>query len=224
VTSISQLYLGAQASFVELYRTLEDDDLAKAVPCTPRWTVRDVLSHVAGVTDDIANGRIDGASTDPWTAAQVERWRDADPEMLIEQWNGQIGAIADVLDQIGEFRPALDCCSHEHDLRHALDRTDNQSSEIVNVTAEHFAKIPVGRPVAITFADGSTLLMPGDGEPIELDGLTQFEYVRSRLGRRTRAQVAAFSWSEAPSDDLLSEWFTFGPSELPIVETASRWG
>jgi hypothetical protein len=48
--------------------------------------------------------------------------------------------------------------------------------------------------------------------------------VRSRLGRRTRAQVAAFSWSEAPSDDLLSEWFTFGPSELPIVETASRWG
>jgi hypothetical protein len=186
--------------------------------------VRDLLSHVAGVTDDLANGRLEGASTERWTAAQVERWRDADPAMLIDRWNGQIGAIAELLEKVGEFRPALDCCSHEHDLRHALGRIDNKSSEMIDVMAVHFATPPVGRPVAITFADGTTALIPGDGEPISVDGITQFEFVRSRLGRRTRDQVAGYTWSEPPSDELLSEWFAFGPAELPIVESASRWG
>ena len=52
MTSIADLYVGAQASFVDLFQSLGDDDLAKPVPCTPSWTVRDLLSHVAGVTDD----------------------------------------------------------------------------------------------------------------------------------------------------------------------------
>ena len=224
MTSIAQLYLEAQSSFVDLYQTLDQGDLAKSVPCTPQWTVRDVLSHVAGVTDDIANGRVEGASTDTWTAAQVERWRDAHPAALIEQWSGQIAPVAELLEKFGEFRPALDCCSHEHDLRHALGCTGNQSSPIIELIATHFAERPVGRAVAISFADGATALMPGDGEPIALDGLTRFEYVRSRLGRRNREQVASYAWSEPPSDELLSEWFVFGPAELSIVESASRWG
>ena len=51
---ISRLYLAAQRSFVELARTLSPDQWATPVPCTPGWCVRDVLSHVAGVTDDVA--------------------------------------------------------------------------------------------------------------------------------------------------------------------------
>jgi hypothetical protein len=185
--------------------------------------VRDVLSHVAGVTDDIVNGRIEGAATDPWTAAQIERWRDADPQALIDQWNGQIDGVADLLEQIGELRPPLDCHSHEHDIRHALGLFDNQSSEMIMLMADRFAEAPMTRPVAITFADQSSSAMPGEGEPISLSGVTQFEFVRSRLGRRTPDQVAAYDWSEPPGD-VLAGWFAFGPSPLPIVEAASRWG
>src|SRR5678810_745136 len=82
--------------------SLDASEWATPVPCTPLWTVRDVLSHVAGITDDITNGRTEGAASDPWTAAQVERWRDADPGALIDQWNGQIGAIAELLERVGE--------------------------------------------------------------------------------------------------------------------------
>ena len=224
MTQIARLYRESQSSFVELFQSLDDDQLAITVPCSPEWTVRDVLSHVAGVTDDVANGRVDGAATDPWTAAQVERWRDTDPAVLIEQWNSQIDGVAEALEQFGEFRPPLDCHTHEHDLRHALGMFDNQSSEVVMLMATRFADVAVGRPVSITFADGSIGSMPGDGDPIELSGLTQFEFVRSRLGRRTPEQVAAYEWSEAPGEQVLSNWFAFGPSELPIVEAASRWG
>jgi hypothetical protein len=84
VTSIAQLYLGAQSEFVDLFQSLDEGDLSKPVACTPKWTVRDLLSHAE--------------------------------------------------------------------------------------------------------------------------------------------QVAAYPWSEPPSDELLSKWFVFGPAELPIVEAASRWG
>ena len=82
----------------------------------------------------------------------------------------------------------------------------------------------VGRPVTVSFLDGSTMDLPGEGEPLALTGITQFEFVRSRIGRRSREQVAGYQWSEPASDEVLTSWFAFGPSELPIVEAASRWG
>ena len=87
-----------------------------------------------------------------------------------------------------------------------------------------FAAVPVGPPVTITFADGATASIEGEGEPLALNGISQYEFARSRLGRRTRDQVAGYDWSQPPSDELLSNWFAFGPAELPIVEAASRWG
>jgi hypothetical protein len=186
--------------------------------------VRDVLSHVAGVTDDIANGRTEGAATDPWTAAQVARWRDVDAETLIAQWNSQIGAIADLLERVDEVRPLIDCFNHEHDVRHALDLEPKLAPDIIEVMVARFGAVEVGPPVTISFLDGATGSIPGEGAPLELTGITPYEFGRSRLGRRTRDQVAGYDWSEAPSDEVLDNWFAFGPAELPIVEAASRWG
>ena len=57
----AELYVAAQRSFVELVAPLTDDQWATPVPCNPACTVRDVLSHVAGVTADIAEGDVEGA-------------------------------------------------------------------------------------------------------------------------------------------------------------------
>jgi uncharacterized protein (TIGR03083 family) len=218
MTSIARVYRDAQASMVRLLESLDADGWATTVPCTPSWTVRDVLSHVAGVTDDIANGRVEGAATDPWTAAQVDRWRDVAPALLIEQWNSQIAAVADLLEQLDEVRPAIDCFNHEHDVRHALGLDPSLPTEFLELMVARFAGVPVGPAVTITFADGATASIPGEGDSLALTGITQYEFGRSRLGRRTREQVANYDWSQPPSDELLDNWFAFGPSELPIVE------
>jgi uncharacterized protein (TIGR03083 family) len=224
MTPIARLYRDAHASMVALLESLAEDQWAAPVPCTPAWTVRDVLSHVAGVTDDIANGRIEGASTDPWTAAQVERWRDTEATALIAQWNGQIDAVADLIEQFGEVRPAIDCFNHEHDIRHALGRQPSMPPELVDVMIARFEAAPVGPPVTIAFDDGTTATIDGEGDPLSLRGVTRYEFARSRLGRRTRDQVAGYDWSRPPGDEVLTDWFAFGPAELPIVEAASRWG
>jgi hypothetical protein len=224
VTGIARNYIEAQRSFVDLFGSLEASDMEKAVPCTPMWTVRDVLSHVAGVTDDIANGRVDGAGTDPWTAVQIERWRAAESSMLIDQWSGQIDGVATLLEQIGEGRPVFDCRTHEYDVRHAVGQVVDDDSDVLDMMSERFQTAPAGRPVTITFLDGSAAQLTGEGEPIELAGISQFEFVRSRLGRRSRDQVAAYEWSRDPGHEVLTSWFVFGPSDVPIVEAASRWG
>ena len=69
--SIAERYRWAVTSFLELAETFSADDWATPVPCTPAWTVRDVLSHVAGIPDDALNGRLDGVTTEPWTSTIV---------------------------------------------------------------------------------------------------------------------------------------------------------
>lgn len=212
------MYRAAQASFVELASSLSDDEWATPVRCTPGWTARDVLSHVAGVTDDIANGRVEGAATEPWTAKQVERWRGAPVDEMVSRWNAQIDAVADALEAIGERRPPLDCHTHEHDVRDAIGRPGNRDGELIHRIVEQFSIGWQGRPIEITFLDGSTTTASGDGEPFRLHGVTPFEVARSRLGRRSRAQVAAWDWSEPFGDDEFAAWFAFGPTAVDIVE------
>lgn len=216
------MYREAQRSFVELAESLSDADWAANVPCTPAWTVRDVLSHVCGVTDDVANGRVDGAATDPWTASQVVRWKHACVNEMIDRWNGQIDQVADVLETIGERRPPIDCHSHEHDVRHALGRPEHRDSELIVATFEVFvdgwANGWTGRPLTITFDDGTAVSLDGVGAPNELRDVSRFDVVRARLGRRSRQQVAEWSWREPPTEVELDAWFAFGPSELPIHE------
>jgi hypothetical protein len=149
---------------------------------------------------------------------QVERWRDVDQATLIAQWNSQIDGVADLLEQFGEVRPPIDCWSHEQDVRHALGLEPNVPDDFVEGIVKRFGAVPVGPPVTITFSDGTQTSITGEGDTVGLRGITQYEFARSRLGRRTRAQVAGYDWSRPASDEVLSNWFAFGPAELPIFE------
>jgi hypothetical protein len=52
-----------------LVRTLDPAAEATPVPATPAWSVHDLLAHLVGVSRDAVEGRLDGVSTDAWTAA-----------------------------------------------------------------------------------------------------------------------------------------------------------
>jgi hypothetical protein len=193
---IGELYLAAQRSFTELASTLRDSDWAVVVPCTPAWTVRDVLSHVAGIPDDALHGRLDGVTTEPWTAAQVERNRTLSVDELLDRWAAQAPAFAATIESMGEVKPPIDCHSHEHDVRHAVGRPGERVSGLVAAAA---AWLRAGVEV-----------LPA--------GLDDFELFRARLGRRSRAQVLAYRWPVPPSDAQLAAFFVFGPSPVDVVE------
>lgn len=223
--SIEQQYLDAQRRFVGLARELSLRDWATPVPCCPGWTVRDVLSHVSGIPDDAMAGRLGGAATDPWTAAQVERNRGFSVDQLLERWDDQAPLFAAAIESSGETRPPIDCHSHEHDIRHALGRPGDRVNSIVQHAARRLVE-PMTGPfsLSIELSDGGAVTgsrPSADGGPtVTLRGVTSFEIFRSRLGRRTLGQVEAYDWS-GPSDRIaavMGDWFEFGPSDVVIVE------
>ncbi len=220
---IAELYRLAHASFHDLAVTLSADDWSVHVPCTPVWTARDVLSHVSGIPDDAFAGRMEGAPGDEWTAAQVERNRDAGVDELLERWAQQASGFADVIESMGETRPPFDLHSHEHDLRHALGRPGGRSNVIVETAGYGLASVGgVGVRVTVELVDGRVVVTGNtDGASgVVVRGVSVFELFRSRLGRRSREQVRDYDWtgSDADIDAVLERWFNFGPSPLPIVE------
>lgn len=217
---IAEQYRFAVDSFIDLARTLDDAAWAIVVPCTPQWTVREVLSHVSGIPDDAAAGRMVGAPGEAWTAAQVERNRVFSVDELLTRWSQQAPGFAERIEQVGQGRPPIDCQSHEHDIRHALGRPGIRSNAIVD--APSFATVEVPIRVVVEVDDGSTVTS-GDLDAdttVTLRGVSRFELFRSRLGRRSREQVQAYDWIGADSDveAVIDVWFGFGPSLVPIVE------
>ena len=125
--------------------------------------VRDVLSHVAGIPDDVFAGRIDGVATVPWTAAQVERNRTLGVDELLARWDEQSVPFAALMQSIGQDRPPIDCHAHEHDVRHALGRPGNRDNDII-----------------VGAAGGVLAELREHG--VELRGATPFEVFRSKPG------------------------------------------
>ena len=224
VDEIRDLYLDAASTCIEFCRTIEDEDWSRPVPCTPGWTVRDVLSHVSGVPDDVLNGRVDGVATAAWTASQLERNRDTPAEELLARWEVQAGPFADVIQASGRIRAVFDCYCHEQDVRHALALPGNRDGVLMIRAAEDLVPgLQLPFAVSVELSDGSVVLSPGgEDDPmrpgVELRGVTRFEVFRSRLGRRSRRQVESYHWTGRPEDvaATVDAWFGFGPSVIDI--------
>ncbi len=216
--AIGELYVTAQHDFADLVRGLGEREWHLPVACCPGWTVRDVLSHLAGLADDVLAGRVEGAATAPWTAAQVDRWREAEVDELLAQWEIQAPEVGALLDQLGERRPPIDCSSHEHDVRAALGRPGNRDSAVIEFALAALATTPTAIPVEIVLTDGRKFVAGAGSPQLTVSRLQPFEVFRSRLGRRSAHQVRAYGWSAPPSDALLASWFLFGPNDHDIVE------
>lgn len=102
----------------------------------PRWSVHDVLAHVAGVCDDVLKGNIAGVATDPWTDAQVQARRRRSTAEVLEEWE----RLAPDVEAMAEHFPGrvgeqwvLDLTTHEHDIRTALDEPGARDSDAVSI-------------------------------------------------------------------------------------------
>ena len=94
-----------------------------AVPATPEWDMHDVVAHLAGIVEDVRTGNMQGVTTDPWTAAQVERGRTKSVGQLLAEWAEGAPAIEGFLSSpagASASRAVYDIHTHEADLCHAL--------------------------------------------------------------------------------------------------------
>ena len=166
-----------------------------------------MLAHLSGIADDVRDGNMEGATTDPWTAAQVERGRSRSVAELVERWADGAPLIEGFLsspDGITGYRAVFDVHTHEADLLNALGKPVRLPDEFLDwmdpMLTTRFAERVAEAGLAPVTVNASAM-----------------ERFRSQLGRRTIDEVIAYDWSSDPTA-YLDTWFVFGRAEHSLNE------
>jgi uncharacterized protein (TIGR03083 family) len=220
-------YRGVMDRVSTLAEGLDGPAADRTVPATPGWRVRDLLAHLVGVPADVLGGRLDGVATDAWTAAQVDARRDRSVPDLLAEWESTWPGFAAVLESLGQANPTpakqavFDAVTHEHDLRGALDQAGARGGDAWDIAWE-FGAWALG---ATRDGDGAGALClhAWDGEPVTVGTgdvvvtvrASSFDLFRMISGRRSPAQIRAFSWDGEPRPEQLC---VFPPRATDLVE------
>jgi uncharacterized protein (TIGR03083 family) len=198
-----EVYHRGRARFVALVRGLDADALASPVPATPPWTVLDVVRHLTGVAADVSAGNVAGAPGDEWTAAQVAARQGRSLDELLAEWDAALPALEAIVPHVPQL--PIDVLTHEQDIRGAVGLPDADHELL------EFA-------VAGLSAFQAKMASNAELAPAPVTAPSGFEHFRAALGRRSRAQVAAWDWDQDPTPWLDSAFFVFGPRADDLVE------
>lgn len=205
-----QAYREARERVSELMTSLSDDELQREVPTCPGWKARDVLAHVVGIAADTADGNIEGAGSDEYTARQIAERKDRSVSDMVAEWNERAPAFEQMLDTI---HPAIaggivgDLVTHEQDARGAVGRVGGRDGLAFDLALDSQVRF-FGRRIkesklpTLEVRAGDKTWVAGKEEvsgSVEADA---FELLRSLTGRRTHNQVRSFSWSVDPGPYL----------------------
>jgi uncharacterized protein (TIGR03083 family) len=214
---LAGLYRETRERLTALVSGLGDEELATPVPACPAWSVRGVLSHLVAIPQDALAGRLRGIPSEEFTAAQVARLADYDLAGLLALWQENAPQFERNIAAAGVWPAVIDAASHEQDIRGALRQPGARDNEAIRRCAGKllgWLEPPV--PLRVTVEDAEYRAGPDDGAELGLT-TTRFEAFRWRMGRRSRAQLAALDWS-GDAAPVLGHLTVFGPAARDIVE------
>lgn len=214
---IATIYLDAHGRIDALVRDLDDAALTAEVAACPGWSVGDVVRHLAGNVVWAADGRLQGPPSDEQTAAQVAELADVAVPEVLDRWARGVPGFAELLAAADIWPGAIDVVTHEHDIRHALDRPGARDDDAVRLLADQLLRWwSPGRAVEVELPDRTVHAGPDQGDVLRWR-TNDFEVLRARLGRRSRTQLAALEWSEDPGA-VLDQVAVFPPTAVDIAE------
>src|SRR5262249_20635183 len=142
-----------------------------------------------------------------------------------DRWTQSAPGFEAIIDGFRIWPAVIDVASHEQDIRGAVGRPGARDcAAIVACTWFLLAGLTVPVPMRVHTEDDEYLARParsgqpaggqgdGSGRDTMLSLFTnRFEAFRWRMGRRSRAQLAAMNWSGDPSA-VLDHLTVFGPA------------
>jgi uncharacterized protein (TIGR03083 family) len=224
VSDYEAAYAELRERVTELLADRTAAELEQIAPATPTWRVRDVVSHMAGVCDDITNGNMAGVATDAWTQAQVDKRAGWQPTQILDDWAKHAAAVEPQMNAFGQpiGQMVFDAWTHEQDVRGALGVVGARDSSAMAVSWEWF--VQTNQAVAPT-EPGALMLITevgdvrlGGGDPVATVRTSRFEFLRAVTGRRSRAQLQDFDVDGPRLEDLLFVGDLFRPADLDILE------
>jgi uncharacterized protein (TIGR03083 family) len=191
-------YRASRERMLEIATSLDETAAHRRVPACPAWTVRDLMSHVAGIASDLSTGRRPEGETQAWVDRQVAERSTRTLTEIASEWDEAGPAFEAMIEE----RPrrywglTYDTVVHEHDLRNAVGRPGARDSAGVEVAAELGLRLVAldlakhGLPAFRAVIDGRERVV-GDGQPELTLEASAFEALRLLGSRRTLEQVRA---------------------------------
>lgn len=226
MTGFGEAYASTRRSVVDLVKDLDEEESRRIVPACPAWTVRDVVAHLAAIAVDASKGNLEGVGSDEWTQRQLdERAGKAIPD-LVAEWDEVASQIEGALEYFPKGAASLfvgDTVTHEHDIRLPLKRPGDRDAPAIEVAVNGYVRWfgrrlkDRGMPAVEVRAEGRDWVA-GAGEPaIAVEAPSLFELLRGLTGRRTKDEIAAFSWSGDPAP-YLDVFSMYGMPAAPLGE------
>ena len=202
-TDCGALYETIRARFIALVRDLNPDAQDRSVEATPEWRVRDVLAHVAGLTEDLNAGNFGTGDADAFTRAQVDRHRGSTLDEVVRAWDREAPAFEDGLRLFGyELGNHFvgDLFIHFVDVCASTGRAIERESAAMWVSLDWYLdsfeaavdEFGLGALEVVTEPERRVI---GHGDVLATVRAAPFEILRACAGRRSAAQVRAFAWT-----------------------------
>ena len=205
---LDKSYRNTRTRVRDLASTLSVEQLQAPVPATPRWTVRELLAHLVGGAADAVSGRLDGVTSEPWTARHVGERQHHSVSELLAEW-ARVGPAAEsalISGQILGPNLAADAICHEADLREALGlaRIEREHWQpFLEVMMLHLqSQLQEATAVLIRDEHGQQWKC-GPGEPTSEVRADGYELLRAMFSRRSRRQIAGWAWTLTPDQRVI---------------------
>lgn len=207
----ADLWTSAQARVLDLLDGADEAAATTAVPATPGWSVRDVVSHAVGVAADVVAGTVDPAISQEWTQGHVDQRAGASLAEILDEWRAltpRVLALMPDAPVAAATSLVVDLTTHEQDLRGALGvpgaRTDPALDLGVRAFGGALATKVAERDLAPVrlVGDRGEVLAPQGSHPVVTGQATTYELHRALSGRRSAAQVRALGWTGDPEPYL----------------------
>ena len=220
-------YLAIRQRLDDLLRGRPGDE---RVPACPAWSVRDVVAHLTGLCEDWVERRLDGYASGAWTAAQVERCAGLTLDAILDRWAAAAERFARLDDDPVMGPPAQwafgDAVTHEADVLGTVGAGRVPADAVALALKGSIAR---WREVLGATSLGTLVVRApdlrewwiGTHEDPEATVVEapSYEVFRALSGRRSEAQVRAWSWSADASPYLAAGLpYPFRFAEHDIVD------
>lgn len=240
----AELYEENRLTLAQLVRGLSEDELAMAVPATPGWSIRDIVSHLAGDAVAVTSGdfpqQFFTSFGDPdavvqlneWTTEHVSRRKDLSLDEVLEEWDEHAASVASMMrgetpwpDGVVAFADRVlltDLGVHQQDIYGALDIERDREGPLVKMGAAGYValigfRLPAENIPPLRVRAGDSERVSGEGEVGATVTASRFEMFRSLSGRRNPDQIRSYAWEGDP-EPYIPFFYPYGVREEALVE------
>lgn len=225
MSEVVAAYRAARERVAAMVATRSGQDLARRVPACPAWTVKDVVSHLAGITADALARNSAGVGTEAWTAAQVERRRGATIDQVLSEWAANADPFEALLARLPAERQRRllgDIASHEADLRAALGLPAEGGSEAEALGFTRYLgtlgeRLDERGLPALRLVGDDGEWVAGSGSPAATVRADTHTLFRALTGRRSPARIRALHW-EGDAEPYVAAFSNYPCTESDEVE------